>query len=96
MIKYEIYDEFLNRQDFNQLVDFIMPRGHTPRTKDIHTINDVTWDFVIQGDFNWDWLAFGCKNDKTGETFIIEPSYPKGLPEELEGVVIDRQFGQPI
>ena len=57
---------------------------------------DVTWDFVIQGDFNWDWLAFGCKNDKTGETFIIEPSYPKGLPEELEGVVIDRQFGQPI
>ena len=46
MIKYEIYDEFLNRQDYNQLVDFIMPRGHTPRTKDIHTINDVTWDFV--------------------------------------------------
>ena len=57
---------------------------------------DVTWDFVIQGDFNWDWLAFGCKNDKTGETFIIEPSYPKGKPEELEGVVIDRGLGQPI
>ena len=34
--------------------------------------------------------------EKMVSTFIIEPSYPKGKPDELEGVVIDRSLGQPI
>jgi len=49
----------------------------TMQTRDNGTY-DVTWDFVIKGEFKWDWLAFGCKNDETGEEFIIEPTYPKG------------------
>ena len=47
---------------------------------------DVLWDFVIKGDFKWDWLLAGCKNDDTGEEFTIEPSYPLGKPQELEGI----------
>ena len=27
---------------------------------------DVMWDFVIKGEFKWDWLLAGCKNDETG------------------------------
>ena len=47
---------------------------------------DVLWEFVNDGEFKWDWLVAGCKNDQTGEEFIIEPTYPKGKPEELEGI----------
>ncbi len=47
---------------------------------------DVLWEFVNDGDFKWDWLLAGCKNDETGEEFTIEPSYPKGKPKELEGI----------
>jgi len=42
----------------------------------------------VDGDFKWDWLAAGCKNDETGEEFRIEPSYPKGKPKELQGLEI--------
>jgi hypothetical protein len=45
-------------------------------------------EFVVDGDFKWDWLAAGCKNDETGEEFLVEPSYPKGKPDELIGVEI--------
>ena len=44
------------------------------------------WEFVIDGEFKWDWLMAGCKNDLTGEEFVIEPTYPKGKPKELEGL----------
>ena len=47
---------------------------------------DVMWDFVNKGQFEWDWLVAGCKNDQTGEEFRIEPTYPKGKPQELEGL----------
>tara|TARA_B100000965_G_scaffold297834_1_gene256154 strand:- start:1357 stop:1671 length:315 start_codon:yes stop_codon:yes gene_type:complete len=47
---------------------------------------DVLWEFVNDGDFKWDWLLAGCKNDVTGEEFTIEPSYPLGKPKELEGL----------
>ena len=47
---------------------------------------DVMWEFVTDGEFKWDWLMAGCKNDVTGEEFIIEPTYPKGKPKELEGL----------
>ena len=40
----------------------------------------------------YDWLAAGCKNDDTGEEFIIEPSYPKGKPDELKGVILDKKI----
>ena len=56
----------------------------------MQTINngtyDVLWDFVNKGQFEWDWLVAGCKNDQTGEEFRIEPTYPKGKPKELEGL----------
>ena len=66
----------------------------TLQTRDNGTY-DITWDFVIKGEFNWDWLAFGCVNDDTGERFMVEPSYPLGKPDELEGVRITDQ-GQLI
>ena len=47
---------------------------------------DVMWEFVIDGQFKWDWLVAGCKNDATGEEFRLEPSYPLGKPKELEGL----------
>lgn len=47
---------------------------------------DVMWEFVVDNQFKWDWLAAGCKNDETGEEFILEPTYPKGKPLELEGI----------
>ena len=47
---------------------------------------DVLWEFVNDGNFKWDWLMAGCKNDETGEEFVIEPTYPKGKPKELEGL----------
>ena len=34
---------------------------------------DVLWEFVNDGDFQWDWLVAGCKSDTTGEEFVIEP-----------------------
>ena len=47
---------------------------------------DVLWEFVNDGNFKWDWLLAGCKNDETGEEFTIEPTYPKGKPKELLGI----------
>ncbi|HIO42899.1 MAG TPA: hypothetical protein EYN33_02665 [Gammaproteobacteria bacterium] len=49
----------------------------------------VMREFVVDGQFKWDWLAAGCKNDKTGEEFIIKPFYPLGKPKELEGIELD-------
>ena len=50
---------------------------------------DVLYDFIVSNDFRYDWLMAGCKNDDTGEEFIIEPSYPKGKPDELKGIILD-------
>ena len=47
---------------------------------------EVMEEFIVDGDFKWDWLVAGCKNDETGEEFRIEPSYPKGKPKELMGL----------
>ena len=47
---------------------------------------EVMNEFVVDGDFKWDWLVAGCKNDETGEEFRIEPTYPKGKPKELQGL----------
>lgn len=44
---------------------------------------DVLWEFVNDTEFRYDWLLAGCKNDETGEEFVIEPTYPKGKPDEL-------------
>ena len=53
---------------------------------------DVLYDFIVSNDFRYDWLAVGCKNDDTGEKFVIEPSYPKGKPDELEGIILDKKI----
>ena len=50
---------------------------------------DVLWEFITDGNFEWDWMLAGCKNDSTGEEFIIEPSYPLGKPDELLGIEFD-------
>ena len=47
---------------------------------------DVMWEFVVDGNFKYDWLLAGCKNDLTVEEFKIEPSYPLGKPDELLGI----------
>lgn len=46
----------------------------------------VMKEFVIDGGFKWDWLVAGCKSDTTGEEFQVWPTYPKGKPDELEGI----------
>ena len=53
---------------------------------------DVLYNFIVSNDFRYDWLAAGCKNDDTGEEFIIEPSYPKGKPDELKGIILDKKI----
>ena len=50
---------------------------------------DVLWEFVVDGNFKWDWLLAGCKNDATGEEFTIEPTYPLGKPDELLDIEFD-------
>ena len=61
------------------------------KTRDNNTY-DVLYDFIVSNDFRYDWLVAGCKNDDTGEEFIIEPSYPKGKPDELKGIILDKKI----
>ena len=61
------------------------------KTRDNNTY-DVLYDFIVLNDFKYDWLAAGCKNDDTGEEFIIEPSYPKGKPDELKGIILYKKI----
>ena len=61
------------------------------KTRDNNTY-DVLYDFIVSNDFRYDWLTAGCKNDDTGEEFIIEPSYPKGKPDELKGIILDKKI----
>ena len=63
------------------------------KTRDDNTY-DVLYGFVVMNNFEYDWLLAGCKNDNTGEEFIIEPSYPKGKPDELEGIILDKNFNK--
>ena len=53
---------------------------------------DVLYDFVVVNNFEYDWLMAGCKNDDTRKEFIIEPTYPKGKPDELRGIILDKNF----
>ena len=53
---------------------------------------DVLYNFIVSNDFRYDWLMAGCKNEDTGEEFIIEPSYPKGKPNELKGIILDKKI----
>jgi hypothetical protein len=43
-------------------------------------------EFVEDTNFKWDWLVAGCTNEETGEKFLVYPTYPKGKPDELEGL----------
>ena len=61
------------------------------KTRDNNTY-DVLYDFIVSNDFRYDWLMAGCKNEDTGEEFIIEPSYPKGKPDELKGIILDKKI----
>ena len=61
------------------------------KTRDNNTY-DVLCDFIVSNDFRYDWLVARCKNDDTGEEFIIEPSYPKGKPDELKGIILDKKI----
>ena len=53
---------------------------------------DVLWEFVNDMIFKYDWLMAGCKNDETGEEFQIEPTYPKGKPDELQNLEFSGQL----
>ena len=53
---------------------------------------DVLWEFVNDMEFEYDWLIAGCKNDSTGEEFHVEPTYPKGKPDELQGLDLGGQL----
>ena len=47
---------------------------------------EVMNEFVVDGEFKWDWLVAGSKSDTTGEEFKVWPDYPNGKPKELEGI----------
>ena len=47
---------------------------------------EVMREFVEDTNFKWDWLVAGCTNEETGEKFLVYPTYPKGKPDELEGL----------
>jgi len=61
------------------------------KTRDNNTY-DVLYDFIVSNDFKYDWLVATCTNDDTGEEFIIEPSYPKGKPDELKSIILDKKI----
>ena len=61
------------------------------KTRDDKTY-DVLYGFVVMNNFEYDWLLAGCINDDTGEEFIIEPTYPKRRPEELDGIILNKNF----
>ena len=58
----------------------------------VNNTYDVLYDFIVLNDFTYDWLATGYKNDDMGEEFAIEPSYPKGKPDELKGIILDKKI----
>ena len=43
---------------------------------------EVMNEFILDMNFQWDWLVAGCKNDETGEKFLVLPDYPKGKPTD--------------
>ena len=58
---------------------------------------EVMNEFVIDGEFKWDWIVAGCKSDTTGEEFKVYPDYPKGKPDELIGIEFDlERLGEDI
>ena len=63
------------------------------KTRDNNTYG-ILYDFVVMNNFEYDWLSAGCKNEDTGEEFIIEPTYPKGKPDELKGIILDKNFNK--
>jgi len=79
----ETQQTFQMQQTYNTMED--CKKELLLQTRDNGTY-DVMWEFVVDGNFKWDWLAAGCKNDETGEEFILEPTYPLGKPKELEGI----------
>ena len=52
------------------------------KTRDNNTYG-ILYDFVVMNNFEYDWLSAGCKNDDTGEEFIIEPAYQKANQTNL-------------
>ena len=50
---------------------------------------EVMREFVEDTNFKFDWLVAGCTNEETGEKFVIYRTYPKGKPDELEGLEFD-------
>ena len=54
-----------------------------------HQSYEVMREFVEDNNFKWDWLVAGCTNEETGEKFVVYPTYPKGKPDELEGLEFD-------
>ena len=50
---------------------------------------EVMREVVEENDFKWDWLVARCTNAETGEKFMVFPDYPKGKPDELEGLTFE-------
>ena len=57
--------------------------------KDVSPENDCAYEVAVKPTDDGGYLIAGCKNDSTGEEFIIEPSYPLGKPDELLGIEFD-------
>ena len=50
---------------------------------------EVMREFVEDNDFKWDWLVAGCTNEETRQKIMLLPDYPKGKPDELEGLTFE-------
>ena len=80
-----VYDNFETMEECKQ--ELLL------KTRDNNTYS-ILYDLVAVNKFEYDWLSAGCKNDDTGEEFIIEPTYPKGKPDELKGIILDKNFNK--
>ena len=56
----------------------------TLQSRGIPQVYDVTWDFVVQGDFKWDWVIAACVDTSTGEKFKVFPGYYNCVPEGID------------
>ena len=85
----EIKDMYRSLKDSIQKRQDIIEQYTNQICKTTQVYNEVMNEFVVDGQFKWDWLVAGCKSDTTGEEFQVLPDYPKGKPEELEGIEFD-------
>ena len=68
-------------------------RELTLESRGVPQVYDVTWDFVVQGDFKWDWVLAACVDETSGEKFKVFPAYDYGKPDGLDELLKTTEEG---